>query len=63
MRLLTIISLLKICRCNPEDEIGAATTALNRMKNNLGEVIQSIAGTAEHVASASEEISSSATSR
>jgi len=44
-----------------EDEIGAATTALNRMKNNLREVIQSIAGTAEHVASASEEISSSAT--
>ena len=44
-----------------QDEIGKAGTALNTMKNNLREVIQSIAGTAEHVASASEEISSSAT--
>lgn len=44
-----------------EDEIGKAGTALNRMKNNLHEMIQSIASTAEHVASASEEISSSAT--
>jgi len=44
-----------------QDEIGRAGTALNRMKNNLREMIQSIAGTAEHVASASEEISSSAT--
>ena len=43
------------------DEIGEATAALNAMKNNLREMIQSIAGTAEHVASASEEISSSAT--
>ena len=43
-----------------QDEIGRAGEALNRMKNNLGQVIQSIAGTAEHVASASEEISSSA---
>jgi len=43
-----------------EDELGQAGTALNRMKNNLREIIQSIAGTAEHVASASEEISSSA---
>jgi len=34
---------------------------LNRMKNNLRTTIQSIAGTASHVASASEEISSSAT--
>ena len=42
------------------DEIGQAGTALNKMKNNLREIIQSIAGTAEHVASASEEISSSA---
>jgi methyl-accepting chemotaxis protein len=44
-----------------EDEIGRAGTALNSMKNSLREMIQSIAGTAEHVASASEEISSSAT--
>ncbi len=44
-----------------QDEIGKAGQALNQMKNNLREVIQSIAGTAEHVASASEEISSSAT--
>jgi len=44
-----------------QDEIGKAATALNSMKNNLRQMIQSIAGTAEHVASASEEISSSAT--
>lgn len=44
-----------------EDEIGSAGKALNKMKNNLREMIQSIASTAEHVASASEEISSSAT--
>ena len=44
-----------------EDEIGKAGLALNKMKNNLRELIQSIAGTAEHVASASEELSSSAT--
>jgi methyl-accepting chemotaxis protein len=43
-----------------QDEIGQAGTALNKMKNNLKEIIQSIASTAEHVASASEEISSSA---
>jgi len=43
-----------------EDELGQAGVALNRMKNNLREVIQAIAGTAEHVASASEEISASA---
>ncbi len=43
-----------------EDEIGQAATFLNTMKNNLKEIIQTIAGTAEHVASASEEISSSA---
>jgi methyl-accepting chemotaxis protein len=43
-----------------EDEIGKASRALNTMKNNLREIIQSIASTAEHVASASEEISSSA---
>ena len=43
-----------------EDEIGCAAHALNEMKNNLRGMIQSIAQTAEHVASASEEISSSA---
>lgn len=42
------------------DEIGAAGVALNQMKNNLRDVIRSIASTAEHVASASEEISSAA---
>jgi len=42
------------------DEIGKAGTALNSMKNNLRELIQSIARTAEHLASASEEISASA---
>ena len=40
------------------DEIGKAGTALNRMKNNLSEMIQSIASTAEQVAVASEELSS-----
>ena len=44
-----------------QDEIGQAGIALNKMKNNLSEIIQSIAATAEHVASASEELSSSAT--
>jgi methyl-accepting chemotaxis protein len=43
-----------------QDEIGQAGLALNKMKNNLHEVVQSIAATAEHVASASEEISASA---
>lgn len=41
-----------------QDEIGKASAALNGMKNNLRTMIQSIAGTAEHVASASEEMSS-----
>jgi len=41
-----------------EDEIGKAGIALNTMKNNLREMMQSIAGTAGHVASASEELSS-----
>ncbi len=40
------------------DELGKAGLALNKMKNNLHEVIQSIAGTSMHVASASEELSS-----
>jgi methyl-accepting chemotaxis protein len=43
-----------------EDELGLACSALNTMKNNLRGLIQSIALTAEHVASASEELSSSA---
>lgn len=43
-----------------EDELGHAGIALNTMKNNLRGLIQSIARTAEHVASASEELSSSA---
>jgi methyl-accepting chemotaxis protein len=43
------------------DDIGKADAGLNRMKNNLREIILSIAGTASHMASASEEISSSAT--
>lgn len=41
-----------------QDEIGKASIALNRMKNNLHQVIQSIAGTSIQVAGASEELSS-----
>jgi methyl-accepting chemotaxis protein len=41
-----------------QDEIGRAGVALNRMKNNLHEVIQSIAGSALQVGSASEELNS-----
>jgi methyl-accepting chemotaxis protein len=41
-----------------QDEIGQAGAALNSMKNNLRDMIQSIAATAEHVATASEELSS-----
>jgi len=48
-------------KVDSEDDIGKADAALNRMKNNLRGIILSIAGTASHVASASEEISSSAT--
>ena len=44
-----------------QDEVGKAGIALNQMKNNLFGLIQSIARTAEHLASASEQISSSAT--
>jgi len=40
-----------------EDELGLACVALNRMKNNLHEMVQSIRGTAEQVAAASEELS------
>jgi methyl-accepting chemotaxis protein len=39
------------------DEIGQAGSTLNGMKNNLREMIQSIAQTATHVASASEQLS------
>jgi methyl-accepting chemotaxis protein len=39
-----------------QDEIGQAGIALNRMKNSLHEVIQSIAGSALQVGSASEEL-------
>jgi methyl-accepting chemotaxis protein len=48
-------------KVDSEDDIGKADAGLNRMKNNLREIILSIAGTASHMASASEEISSSAT--
>ena len=39
------------------DEVGHAMQAMNTMKNNLHDVVQSIADTAGHVASASEELS------
>jgi methyl-accepting chemotaxis protein len=42
------------------DEIGQAEVALNSMKNTLHEMVQSIAATAEHLASASEKISAGA---
>ena len=41
-----------------QDEIGQAGIALNKMKNNLHEVVQSIANTSINVANASEELSS-----
>jgi methyl-accepting chemotaxis protein len=40
------------------DEIGQAVTALNKMKNNLRGIIQSMANNAQVVASSSEELSS-----
>ncbi len=40
-----------------EDEVGRAGVALNRMKNNLHEMIQSIRETAEQLAASSEELS------
>ena len=45
-------------RITSQDEIGTAGAALNRMKNNLRDMIRSIAGTADRVARASEELSS-----
>jgi methyl-accepting chemotaxis protein len=47
-------------RVTSNDEIGQAAVALNSMKNSLHELVLSIAATAEHLASASEEISSGA---
>jgi methyl-accepting chemotaxis protein len=44
-------------KVNNEDEVGLAGMALNHMKNNLHEMIQSIRTTAEQVAAASEELS------
>jgi methyl-accepting chemotaxis protein len=43
-------------RIRAHDEIGDAGAALNKMKNNLHELIQSIAGSSLHVSSASEEL-------
>ena len=43
---------------NSNDEIGQAVTALNKMKNNLKAVVQSMANNAQQVATASEEFSS-----
>jgi methyl-accepting chemotaxis protein len=43
-----------------DDEIGKAAEGLNRMKNNLREVILSIASTAEEVSTSSREISATA---
>jgi methyl-accepting chemotaxis protein len=42
------------------DEVGQAESALNGMKNNLRELINSIAATAEQVASATQQMSASA---
>ena len=41
---------------NSEDEIGQAGTALNGMKNNLRDLVRTIAATAESVAQASEKL-------
>ena len=40
-----------------QDELGDLTTAINKMKNRLQELIQSIRGTSDQVAAASEELS------
>jgi methyl-accepting chemotaxis protein len=42
------------------DEVGHATQALNRMKNNLAEILRTIATSTQWLASASEQISSTA---
>jgi methyl-accepting chemotaxis protein len=44
------------------DELAAAGSLLNGMKNNLRGIIHSIAGTADHVASASEQLSATSKS-
>jgi methyl-accepting chemotaxis protein len=44
-----------------DDEIGDLIEAVNQMQSSLREIIDSMADTAEHVASASEEISTTAT--
>jgi methyl-accepting chemotaxis protein len=63
-RMLTIIQaiadknlIVKDLEISSQDEVGLAGVALNGMKNNLHEMIQSIRGTAEQVAAASEELS------
>jgi len=50
---LTIADL----KITSEDEIGRAGIALNAMKNNLHEMVQSMRGTAEQVAASSSELS------
>ncbi len=45
-------------RVASDDEIGAATSALNTMKNNLRKTVQAISETSMQVAAASEELSS-----
>jgi methyl-accepting chemotaxis protein len=40
-----------------EDEVGLAGIALNRMKNNLAQLVQAMRSTADQVAAASEELS------
>jgi len=47
---------IKDMEITSQDEIGQAGIALNEMKNGLHAVVQSIAETATHVASASEEL-------
>ncbi len=47
---------IKDMKITSQDELGQAGIALNSMKNNLHEMIQSISGSAMQVASASEEL-------
>lgn len=48
-------------KADSDDEIGDLILALNQMQQGLREIIYSMAATAEHVASASEQISTTAT--
>jgi methyl-accepting chemotaxis protein len=48
---------IKDMEITSQDEIAQTGLALNQMKNNLHRTIESIAATAEHVASASQELS------